>query len=107
MSLPTLDMSLFFGTPEEQQEFGSALLQHLKRRGVAKINNHGIPDEQISRLFDMVRFVILYSQHRVTKFDRLVASSHYHTKRKCMLSIRLSRTPIEVIAMLVRRVSLA
>lgn len=54
MSLPTLDMSLFFGTCEEQQKFSSALLQHLKSRGVAKIKNHGIPDEQISGLFHMV-----------------------------------------------------
>lgn len=53
MALPTLDMALFFGTPE--QSFSSSLLKHLKSRGVAKIKNHGIPDEQISQLFEIVR----------------------------------------------------
>lgn len=49
-----LDMSLFFGTPEQQVEFCTALLDTLKKRGVAKLKNHGIPQETIYSLFDWV-----------------------------------------------------
>ena len=55
MAFPTLDMSLFFGSPEQQQSFSLSLLRHLKSRGVAKIKNHGIPDNQISQLFELVK----------------------------------------------------
>lgn len=54
MVLNTLDMSLFFGTPEQQKEFSSALLRTLKTRGVAKIKNHSIPESEISRMFELV-----------------------------------------------------
>lgn len=47
-------MSLFFGTPEQQVEFCTALLDTLKKRGVAKLKNHGIPQETIHSLFDWV-----------------------------------------------------
>jgi isopenicillin N synthase-like dioxygenase len=50
----TLDMSLFFGTPEEKQQFCDELLRLLKLRGGVKLQNHGIPAEDIHRLFDMV-----------------------------------------------------
>ena len=54
MSMDSLDMSLSFGDEQQQQQFGSTLLQALKSRGVAKIKNHGIPDDQISELFNVV-----------------------------------------------------
>jgi hypothetical protein len=50
----TLDMSLFFGTPEEKKFFCTELLRLLKARGGVKIQNHSIPDEDIHELFDMV-----------------------------------------------------
>lgn len=50
----TLDMSLFFGTPEEKKHFCTELLRLLKLRGGVKIQNHSIPDEDIHKLFDMV-----------------------------------------------------
>ncbi|KAK2729461.1 thymine dioxygenase [Colletotrichum kahawae] len=51
----TLDMSLFFGTPEEKKYFCTELLRLLKLRGGVKIQNHSIPDEDIHKLFDMSR----------------------------------------------------
>ncbi len=53
----TLDMSLFFGTPEEKSFFCTELLRLLKSRGGVKIQNHSIPEEDIRNLFDMVRFL--------------------------------------------------
>lgn len=54
MVLTTLNMSLFYGKPEQQKEFSSALLKTLKTRGVAKIKNHSIPESQITEMFQMV-----------------------------------------------------
>jgi hypothetical protein len=51
----TLDMSLFFGTEEQKKQFCDDLLRVLKLRGGVKLINHGIPDEDIKGLFDMVR----------------------------------------------------
>lgn len=51
----TLDMTPFFGTEEEKREFCSSLLRLLKKRGFVKLQNHGIPAEDIRQLFDMVR----------------------------------------------------
>lgn len=50
----TLDMSSFFGTPEQKKEFCISLLESLKKRGCVKIQNHGIADEMIHELFAMV-----------------------------------------------------
>lgn len=49
-----LDMSLFFGTPEQKKQFCDELLRLLKLRGGVKLQNHGIPAEDIHQLFDMV-----------------------------------------------------
>ncbi|KAF9692628.1 hypothetical protein EKO04_009801 [Ascochyta lentis] len=49
----TLDMSLFFGTSEEKEYFCTELLRLLKSRGGVKIQNHGIPDQDIHTLFEM------------------------------------------------------
>ncbi|OBT76839.1 hypothetical protein VF21_04796 [Pseudogymnoascus sp. 05NY08] len=64
-----LDMSLFFGTPEQQVEFCTALLDTLKTRGVAKLKNHGIPQETIHSLFDWARkfFSLSYEEKMVAK----------------------------------------
>jgi hypothetical protein len=51
----TLDMSLFFGTPEEKKYFCTELLRLLKLRGGVKLQNHSIPDEDVQKLFEMVR----------------------------------------------------
>lgn len=53
----TLDMSLFFGTPEEKQYFCTELLRLLRLRGGVKITNHSIPDEYIHKLFDTVSLI--------------------------------------------------
>lgn len=50
----TLDMSCFFGSAEEKELFCQTLLGQLKTRGCVKIRNHGIADETIHTLFDMV-----------------------------------------------------
>lgn len=54
----TLDMSLFFGTTEQKNQFCTTLVETLKSRGVAKIKNHGISDETIHTLFEMVGTVL-------------------------------------------------
>ena len=51
----TLDMSLYFGTADQKQDFCESLVRLLKARGCVKIQNHDIPDEKIHQLFDMVR----------------------------------------------------
>lgn len=48
----TLDMSLFFGTKDQQKEFCETLLALLKKRGCVKLQNHGIPAEDIKELFE-------------------------------------------------------
>jgi hypothetical protein len=52
----TLDMSLFFGTPDEKKHFCTELLRLLKLRGGVKLQNHSIPDEDVQKLFEMVNF---------------------------------------------------
>ncbi|KAL4864932.1 hypothetical protein BDV12DRAFT_188583 [Aspergillus spectabilis] len=51
----TLDMSRFFGTPSEKAQFCSDLLTLLKQRGCVKLQNHGIPAEDIHKLFEMTK----------------------------------------------------
>ena len=50
----TIDMSLYFGTPQQKQEFCTSLLDVLKKRGCVKVQNHGIPDEMVHELFEQV-----------------------------------------------------
>ncbi|KAH8651371.1 hypothetical protein BX600DRAFT_502104 [Xylariales sp. PMI_506] len=68
-SFDAVDMSLFFGTPEQQQEFCTALLSSLKTRGVAKIKNHGISEKTIQELFDWTRkfFNLTHEEKMVAK----------------------------------------
>lgn len=49
----SLDFSLFH-SPNQSQSFCNDLLDTLKKRGVARLTNHGIPDDIIFQLFDMV-----------------------------------------------------
>ncbi|KAF2014012.1 Clavaminate synthase-like protein [Aaosphaeria arxii CBS 175.79] len=65
----SLDMSLYWGTPEEKAQFCASLLETLKTKGVAKVKNHGIPDEQIRELFDVTRkfFELPYDEKMVAK----------------------------------------
>ncbi|VUC25697.1 unnamed protein product [Clonostachys rosea] len=50
-----LDMSRLSKTGDEKNEFCLELLDLLKKRGFAKVRNHGIADEDIYALFDWTR----------------------------------------------------
>lgn len=49
-----IDLSLLKGTPEQRDVVSAALLHTLKTRGVAKLKNHGLPEELITEMFDYV-----------------------------------------------------
>lgn len=49
-----LDLSLLKGSPEERDAVSTALLETLKTRGVAKLKNHGVPEDLIAKMFDYV-----------------------------------------------------
>lgn len=109
MVLTTLDMSLFFGTSEQQNEFSLALLQTLKSRGVAKIKNHSIPEAEITRLFEMVSLTLAFAMeklHADYKY-RLDNSLYSLMRRRCTLNILLSRHQTEDTATSVKKVSQA
>lgn len=50
----SVDMSLFYGTPEQKQTFSINLVTMLKKKGCIKVQNHRIPDEMIQELFEWV-----------------------------------------------------
>ncbi|CAI7649217.1 unnamed protein product [Penicillium discolor] len=50
-----LDLSLLKGSPEERDAVSAALLDTLKTRGVAKLKNHGLPEDLIAKMFDYTR----------------------------------------------------
>lgn len=50
----SVDMSLFYGTPEQKQAFSNNLVTMLKKKGCIKVQNHRIPDEMIQALFEWV-----------------------------------------------------
>ena len=52
--MATLDLSLINSTPEQSQAFCNDLLDTLEKRGVARLTDHGIPNEIIDNLFNMV-----------------------------------------------------
>ena len=49
-----LDLSLLKGSLEESEAVSAALLETLKTRGVAKLKNHGLPEDLIATMFDYV-----------------------------------------------------
>lgn len=49
-----LDLSLLNGTPEQRDALSAALLDTLKTRGVAKLKNHGLPENLIAKMFEYV-----------------------------------------------------
>lgn len=49
-----LDLSLLKGSPAEREAVSAALLETLKTRGVAKLKNHGLPENLIAKMFDYV-----------------------------------------------------
>jgi hypothetical protein len=54
-NLPTLDFAKFtHGTEVERQQIGQALTESLLDHGFVKLINHGLPDETIADLFDLV-----------------------------------------------------
>ncbi|KAF7585780.1 hypothetical protein BBP40_010133 [Aspergillus hancockii] len=55
MVTEAIDLSLLKGTPEQGESVSNALLATLKTRGVAKLKNHGLPNDLIDELFDYTR----------------------------------------------------
>jgi hypothetical protein len=55
----------------------------LKTRGVAKLKNHGLPEDLISQLFDYVRILFHENDIAVTDFyHRPVDSSIFHWRTR-------------------------
>lgn len=55
-TLPTLDFAKFTqGSPLERQELGKSITKSFKDHGFVKLINHGLPDETITELLDLVR----------------------------------------------------
>ncbi|KAJ5156134.1 hypothetical protein N7492_008937 [Penicillium capsulatum] len=50
-----IDLALLKGTPAERETTSAALLKTLKTRGVAKLKNHGLPDELVEEMFEYTR----------------------------------------------------
>jgi predicted membrane metal-binding protein len=75
-----LDLSLLKGSPEQRDAISAALLDTLKTRGVAKLKNHGLPEELISKMFDYVSWLKrrLGIAPQLTIFARPVSSSPFH-----------------------------
>jgi isopenicillin N synthase-like dioxygenase len=56
MELPTLDFADFTsGTKEQRQKLSSHLVQSFKDHGFVKLTNHGVPEDTVKTLFEMVR----------------------------------------------------
>jgi hypothetical protein len=55
----------------------------LKTRGVAKLKNHGLPEDLISQLFDYVRMLVCENDIAVTDFyHRPDDSSIFHWRTR-------------------------
>lgn len=78
-----IDFSLLKGTTEESEAVSATLLKTLKTRGVAKLKNHGLPEDLISQLFDYVRVLFHENDIAVTDFyHRPVDSSNFHWRTR-------------------------
>lgn len=55
----TVDMSLFYGTPEQKETFSKSLVTMLKKKGCIKVQNHRIPGEIIQALFEWVSIALV------------------------------------------------
>lgn len=74
-----LDLSLLKGSPEERDTVSAALLATLKTRGVAKLKNHGLPEDLIAKMFEYVSgWLKLEAVPPLTVFTRPVNSSLFH-----------------------------
>lgn len=73
-----LDLSLLKGSLEERDAVSAALLETLKTRGVAKLKNHGLPEDLIAKMFDYVSWLKRGIGHPLTVFTRPVDSSLFH-----------------------------
>lgn len=74
-----LDLSLLKGSPEERDAVSAALLDTLKTRGVAKLKNHGLPEDLIAKMFDYVSsWLKRKTVPPLTIFERPVDSSLFH-----------------------------
>ena len=55
MAIPTLDLSLFTnGHDWERQQLAADLLESFTRHGFVKLVNHGVSDQEVSKLFESV-----------------------------------------------------
>lgn len=55
MELPTLNLSLFEnGNVQEREKLASDLLTSLRRHGFVKLVNHGVPEDLISKMWELV-----------------------------------------------------
>ena len=55
VELPVLDLSILQqGTSQEQAAFCDALLDSCSKYGFVKLVNHGISEEYVSKVFDLV-----------------------------------------------------
>ncbi|KAJ5513782.1 Oxoglutarate/iron-dependent dioxygenase [Penicillium fimorum] len=71
----TLDLSLLKGSPEQRDAVSAALLDKLKTRGVAKLKNHGLPEDLIAKMFDYTRqFFSLSLEDKMTAKHPLAAN---------------------------------
>lgn len=78
-----IDLSLLKGTSEESEAVSATLLKTLKTRGVAKLKNHGLPEDLISQLFDYVRMLVCEYDIAVTDFyHRPDGSSIFHWRTR-------------------------
>lgn len=64
----TLDMSLFFASEEQKKHFCDELLRLLKLRGGVKLQNHGISEKDVLKLFEMVSLRIELKGLRLEQF---------------------------------------
>lgn len=63
-TLPTLDFSKFTdGSDVERQELGRSITQSFMDHGFVKLVNHGLPDETIAELLDLVCLFVCNSPH--------------------------------------------
>lgn len=70
-SIPSLDFSLYLnGNYDQRTAFSAELVSAFQKFGFVKITNHGIENDTIQKLFDLVCsrvFRMFYSMHRLRR----------------------------------------
>lgn len=77
MATPTtIDFSLYLkGTDQGKRQVAKAFVSNLKRDGFAKLQNHGVPPEVVSQIWDWVMLSVLTPTEGVSHFARVVCFS--------------------------------